>query len=114
MINYSKQSINFKEIKVVTNVLKSNYLTQGPLVPKFEKRIKNYCKSKYAVAVNSATSGLHIACMSLGIKKDIVWTSAISFVASANAAAYCGANIEFLDISLNDYNINISNLKTNF
>ncbi len=113
MINYSKQSINFKEIKAVTNVLKSNYLTQGPLVPKFEKRIKNYCKSKYAVAVNSATSGLHIACMSLGIKKkDIVWTSAISFVASANAAAYCGANIEFLDISLNDYNINISNLKT--
>ena len=112
MINYSKQSINSKEIKAVTNVLKSNYLTQGPLVPKFEKKIKNYCKSKYAVAVNSATSGLHIACMSLGIKKnDIVWTSAISFVASANAAAYCGANIEFLDISLNDYNINISNLK---
>lgn len=113
MINYSKQSINSKEIKAVTNVLKSNYLTQGPLVQKFEKRIKNYCKSKYVVAVNSATSGLHIACMSLGIKKkDMVWTSAISFVASANAAAYCGANIEFLDISLNDYNINISNLKT--
>ena len=59
MINYSKQSINFKEIKAVTNVLKSNYLTQGPLVPKFEKRIKNYCKSKHAVAVNSATSGLY-------------------------------------------------------
>jgi len=112
MINYSKQSINSKEIKAVTNVLKSDYLTQGPLVQKFEKRIKNYCKSKYAVTVNSATSGLHIACMSLGIKKkDIVWTSAISFVASANAAAYCGANIEFLDISLNDYNINIPNLK---
>ena len=60
MINYSRQSINSKEIKAVTNVLKSNYLTQGPLVQKFEKRIKNYCKSKYAVAVNSATSGLHI------------------------------------------------------
>ena len=112
MINYSKQTIDFKEISAVSKVLRSNYLTQGPLVEKFEKKISSYCKSKYAVAVNSATSGLHIACLSLGVKKnDIVWTSAISFVASANAAAYCGAQIEFLDISLNDYNLDIISLK---
>ena len=112
MINYSKQTIDYKEINAVSKVLRSNYLTQGPLVEKFENKISSYCKSKYAVAVNSATSGLHIACLSLGIrKKDVVWTSAISFVASANAAAYCGARIEFIDISLNDYNLDITSLK---
>ena len=112
MINYSKQSIDSKEIRAVSKVLKSDYLTQGPLVKKFEKEISDYCNSKHAIAVNSATSGLHIACMSLGVKKnDIVWTSAISFVASANAAAYCNADIDFLDISLDDFNIDIQGLE---
>ena len=112
MINYSKQTIDSKEVNAVIKVLRSSYLTQGPLVKKFEDNLSKYCKSKFAVTVNSATSGLHIACLSLGIKKnDIVWTSAISFVASANAAAYCGANIEFLDISLDDFNLDISLLK---
>ena len=112
MINYSKQAISSKEINAVSKVLRSNYLTQGPLVRRFEKQISDYCKSKYSVAVNSATSGLHIACLSLGIKKnDIVWTSAISFVASANAAVYCGARVEFIDISLDDYNLDVSSLK---
>ena len=72
MINYSKQTINYKEISAVSKVLRSNYLTQGPLLEKFEKKISSYCKSKYAVAVNSATSGLHIACLSLGIKKEYI------------------------------------------
>ena len=103
MISYSKQIIDSKEIRAVSKVLKSEYLTQGPLVKKFEEKISNYCNSKHAIAVNSATSGLHIACMTLGVKKnDIVWTSAISFVASANAAVYCSADIDFLDISLED------------
>ena len=112
MINYSKQAIDSKEINAIKKVLRSDYLTQGPLVKKFEKKISNYCNSKHAIAVNSATSGLHIACMSLGVKKnDIVWTSAISFVASANAAVYCNADIDFLDISLEDFNIDIQSLE---
>lgn len=112
MINYSKQSIDSKEIRAVSKVLKSDYLTQGPLVKKFEKKISDYCNSKHAIAVNSATSGLHIACMSLGVKKnDIVWTSAISFVATANAPVYCNADIDFLDISLDDFNIDIHSLE---
>ncbi len=112
MINYSKQVIDSKEINAVRKVLRSDYLTQGPLVKKFEKKISNYCNSKHAIAVNSATSGLHIACMSLGVKKnDIVWTSAISFVASANAAVYCNADVDFLDISLEDFNIDIQSLE---
>ena len=112
MISYSKQVIDSKEIRAVSKVLKSEYLTQGPLVKKFEEKISNYCNSKHAIAVNSATSGLHIACMTLGVKKnDIVWTSAISFVASANAAVYCSADIDFLDISLEDYNIDIKSLE---
>ena len=112
MINYSKQAIDSKEIKAVSKVLSSDYLTQGPLVKKFEQKISNYCNSKHSIAVNSATSGLHIACMSLGVKKnDIVWTSAISFVASANAAVYCNADIDFLDISLEDFNIDTQSLE---
>ncbi len=112
MINYSKQVIDSKEIRAVSKVLRSDYLTQGPLVKKFEKKISNYCNSKHAIAVSSATSGLHIACLSLDVKKnDIVWTSAISFVASANAAVYCNADIDFLDISLEDFNIDIKSLE---
>tara|TARA_Y100000816_G_C26106008_1_gene587838 strand:+ start:2572 stop:3708 length:1137 start_codon:yes stop_codon:yes gene_type:complete len=112
MINYSRQLIYKDDINSVIQVLKSNYLTQGPKVSQFEKNISNYCNSKFAVAVNSATSGLHIACLSLGLKKnDIVWTSAISFVASANCALYCGAKIDFLDISLNNFNLDIDLLE---
>ncbi len=106
MIPYSRQLIDQKDIKSVVKVLKSNLLTQGPLVPKFEKKIQSIVKSKYAVAVNSATSGLHIACLSLGLKKgDILWTTPNSFVASANCALYCNAKIDFVDINLYDFNI---------
>jgi UDP-4-amino-4,6-dideoxy-N-acetyl-beta-L-altrosamine transaminase len=106
MIPYGKQDITISDIKAVEKVLKSPMLTQGPLVPIFEDNLAQFCKSKYATAVNSATSGLHLACLALGIKKgDIVWTSPITFVASANCALYCGADIDFIDIDPHTYNI---------
>jgi dTDP-4-amino-4,6-dideoxygalactose transaminase len=112
MIPYGKQDINQNDIDAVIDVLKSDFLTQGPQVPRFEDIVKNYCGSKYAVAVNSATSALHIACLALGLgKDDILWTSPISFVASSNAALYCGASIDFVDIDFNTNNISISELK---
>ena len=115
MIGYGKQEISQSDIDSVNDVLKSDFLTQGPTVPIFEKKISEYVGSKFAVAVNSATSALHIGCMSLGIEKgDIVWTSSISFVASANCAIYCGAKVDFLDVNPIDANICIENLKTNY
>jgi len=111
-LTYSRQSVDQSDIRSVTKVLKSNYLTSGPIVKKFELKVSLITKSKYAVSSNSATSSLHIACLALGIKKnDIVWVPSISFVATANCAAYCGAKIEFLDIDLNSFNINIFNLE---
>lgn len=112
IIPYSRQLIDNNDINNVINVLKSDYLTQGKQVPKFEKNLTYFTKAKFAVAVNSATSALHIACIAIGIKKnDRVWTTNTSFVASANCAAYCGAKIEFLDIELNTYNINLDTLE---
>ena len=106
MIPYGKQNINQQDIDAVLNVLQSDYLTQGPQVPRFEKEINKLTQSHYAVAVNSATSALHIACLALGVGKgDIVWTSPITFVASANCALYCGATIDFVDIDSETYNL---------
>jgi dTDP-4-amino-4,6-dideoxygalactose transaminase len=111
MIPYGRQKISKEDIEAVNKVLKSDFLTQGEAVPAFEESIKSYCKVKNAVAVNSATSGLHLACLSLGVgPEDEVWTSPISFVASANCALYCGASIDFIDIDPFTYNISI-NLK---
>jgi len=105
-INYSKHNISKKDIKSVIKVLKSDFLTQGPSVKFFEKKIKKIVSAKYAFAVNSATSGLHVACMSIGISKnDVVWTSPNSFVASSNCALYCGAKIDFVDIDLKNYSL---------
>ena len=99
MIPYGRQNISDEDIAAVVEVLRSDYLTQGPAVPQFEVCFTNYCKVKYAVAVNSSTSALHIACLALGVgKEDIVWTSPITFVASANCALYCGASIDFVDV----------------
>lgn len=99
MIPYGRQSINDEDIQAVVDVLKSDFLTQGPAVPAFEEALANYCKVPYAIAVNSATSALHIACLALDIKMgDRVWTSPISFVASANCALYCGAIVDFVDV----------------
>lgn len=112
MIPYGRQDISQEDIDAVTTVLKSDYLTQGPTVPLFEKTVSNYCGVKYAVAVNSATSALHIACLALGVGKgDIVWTSAITFVASANCALYCGATVDFVDIDARTYNMSLDCLE---
>ena len=99
---YGKHSINNTDILRVIKTLKSDFLTQGPLVPEFENNISQKVYSNYAVAVNSATSALHIACLALNLKPDeYVWTSPISFVASSNCALYCGAKIDFVDININ-------------
>ena len=96
ILPYSRQKIDNKDIKAVTKVLKSDFLTQGSNVPLFEYKISKKVGSKYGIAVNSATSALHIACMALGIKKnDHVWTSANSFVASINCAKYLGAKVDY-------------------
>jgi outer membrane receptor for ferrienterochelin and colicin len=109
---YSRQSINKQDLIAVKNVLLSESLTKGPKVLEFEKKIANYVKSNYAVACNSATSGLHLACLALGLKKnDLVWTSSNTFVASANAPALLGCKIDFLDISLKDFNIDLDKLE---
>ena len=106
MIPYGKQNITEEDIMTVANVMKSDFLTQGPITPKFEHELKSYCKVDHAVAVVNATAALHLACMALGVKKgDMVWTSPISFVASANCAKYCDADVDFIDIDLNTYNI---------
>lgn len=106
MIPYGRQEITQADIDQVTEVLESDFLTQGPQVPLFEKEIANYCGSKHAIAVNSSTSALHIACLSLGLGAgDWLWTSPITFVASANCGVYCGANIDFVDIDPFTYNL---------
>ena len=106
MIPYGKHNINDKDISAVVDVLKSDWLTTGPCVPVFEDRISNYCSSKFAVAVNSATSALHVACLSLGLNRDdTVWTSPITFVASSNCALYCGAKVDFVDINPLTFNM---------
>lgn len=105
-IPYGKQNISREDVEAVLECLQSDFLTQGPKVPEFEILISNYCRVRYAVAVNSATSALHIACLALGVKPgDRVWTSAITFVASSNAALYCGATIDFVDIDIRTINL---------
>ncbi len=105
-IPYGRQDISEDDINEVINVLKSDFLTQGPQVPLFEENVKKYCGADFAVASNSATSSLHSACVALGVsKKDIVWTSAITFVASSNCAIYCGATIDFVDIDIKTFNM---------
>ncbi len=111
MIPYGRQDISEADIQAVVDVLRSDFLTQGPAVPAFEQSIVDYCGVQHAVAVNSATSALHIACLALGVGKgDIVWTTPITFVASANCALYCGAQIDFVDIDPCTYNISIERL----
>ena len=112
MIPYGRQNIDEKDIEAVISTLKSDWLTQGPSIPKFEKALADYCGVEHAVAVNSATSALHIACLALRVEQgDTVWTSPNSFVASANCAVYCGANVDFVDISLDTGNMCIEALE---
>jgi len=109
MIPYGRQSINEADIQAVVDVLRSDFLTQGPAVPSFENAVVDYCGAQYALAVNSATSALHIACLALGVGKgDRVWTSPITFVASSNCALYCGASVDFVDIDPQTYNMSVT------
>ena len=111
MIPYGRQDIDQNDIDAVVEVLMSPNLTQGNAVPQFEDDLKNYCGSEFAVVTNSATSALHIACLSLGLGPgDWVWTSPITFVASANCALYCGAKVDFVDIDARSYNMSIPHL----
>ena len=111
MIPYGRQDINQADIDAVVAVLRSDFLTQGPAVPAFEKVVAGYCGTQHAVAVNSATSALHIACLALGVGKgDSVWTTPITFVASANCALYCGATVDFVDIDPCTYNLSVERL----
>ena len=112
MIPYGRQDINQDDINSVIEVLKSDFLTQGPQVPLFEKEMASYCGANFAVAVNSATSALHIACLALGVRKgDLVWTTPITFVATANCALYCGADVDFVDIDPLTYNLSVDRLE---
>jgi len=111
MIPYGRQEITEADIAEVEKVLRSDFLTQGPIVPKFEKSVADYCGAFHAIAVNSATSALHIACLALDLGPgDWLWTSPNTFVASANCGRYCGANIDFVDIDSRTYNMSIDAL----
>lgn len=110
-IPYGRQSINADDIQAVTDVLTSDWLTQGPAVEQFEKQVAAYCGAEYAVAVNSATSALHIACLAAGLGQgDVLWTSPNTFVASANCGLYCGAIVDFVDIDARTYNLSTDEL----
>lgn len=112
MIPYGRQDISEEDIQAVIKVLRSDWITQGPSVPAFEKAVATYCGAGYGVAVNSATSALHIACLALEVgKDDIVWTSPITFVASANCAVYCGASVDFVDVDHHTYNMSVEALE---
>lgn len=105
-IPYGRQDITQADIDAVVSVLQSDFLTQGPMVPKFEQAVASYCGTTHALAVNSATSALHIACLALGLGDgDWLWTSPITFVASVNCGLYCGAQVDFVDIDPKTYNI---------
>ncbi len=106
MIPYGRQDISQADIDAVIDVLKSDFLTQGPKVPKFEGALAAHCEAKHALAVNSATSALHIACLALGLGPgDCLWTTPITFVASANCGLFCGASVDFVDIDPHTYNL---------
>lgn len=112
MIPYGRQEITQADIDAVTDVLRSDFLTQGPMVPRFEEAVARRTGAEYAVAVNSATSALHIACLGLGLGPgDILWTSPITFLASANCALYCGAKVDFVDIDPRTYNLSTEALE---
>lgn len=112
MIPYGRQEITADDIAAVRSVLESDYLTQGPVVPALESKVAGYCGAQHGVAVNSATSALHIACLALDLRPgDILWTSPITFVASANCALYCGATVDFVDIDPETANLSVVQLE---
>ncbi|WP_300971359.1 aminotransferase class I/II-fold pyridoxal phosphate-dependent enzyme [Thiocapsa sp.] len=111
MIPYGRQDITESDIAAVESVLRSDYLTQGPAIPRFEQAVADDCGAAYGIAVNSATSALHIACLALDLGPgDRLWTSPNTFVASANCARYCGAEVDFVDIDPRTYNLSVAAL----
>ena len=111
MIPYGRQSISQADVDAVVEALKSDFLTQGPAVPRFEAATAAYCGARHGVAANSATAALHLACLALDVGPgDLVWTSPITFVASANCALYCGADVDFVDIDPRTYCMSVERL----
>ena len=111
MIPYGRQSIDAADIEAVVEVLKSDFLTQGPAVPRFEQALAADCGAAHGVAACNATAALHLACLALGLGPgDILWTSAVTFVASANCGLYCGAEVDFVDIDPKTYNMSVERL----
>lgn len=111
-IPYGRQSISEADIQAVVDVLRSDWLTQGPAVERFERAVADYCGTEYAVAVNSATSALHIACLAADLGPgDKLWTSPNTFVSSANCGLYCGAGVDFVDIDPHTYNMSLAELE---
>jgi UDP-4-amino-4,6-dideoxy-N-acetyl-beta-L-altrosamine transaminase len=112
LISYGRQDITAADIEAVTAVLKSDFLTQGPAIPRFEAAVATRVGARHAVAVNSATSALHIACLALGLGKgDLLWTVPNTFVASSNCARYCGADVDFVDIDPLTWNMSVDALR---
>lgn len=112
MIPYGRQEVTQDDIEEVVRVLGSDFLTQGPQVPRFEQIVASHVGAKHAVAVNSATSALHIACLALGLGSgDWLWTSPVTFVASANCGLYCGAKVDFVDIDPQTCNMSVECLE---
>lgn len=110
-IPYGRQSVSEADIQAVIKVLRSDFLTQGPVIPRFEQAVAEACGARYAVAVSNATAGLHIACLAAGLGPgDWLWTSPNTFVASANCARYCGAQVDFVDIDPRTYNLSVTAL----
>lgn len=110
-ISYGKQNVSEDDIQEVVKVLRSDWLTQGPAIERFEKQVAAYCGARYAVAVSSATAGLHIACLAAELKPgDLLWTSANTFAASANCGRYCGSDVDFVDIDPLTANLSLADL----
>ena len=111
-VPYGRQSIDQADIDAVVEVLRSDFLTQGPAIPRFEQTLGKAVGADHCIAVSSATAALHIACLALDVGPgDLVWTSPVSFVASSNAALYCGADVDFVDICPETYNMSASALE---
>ncbi len=111
MISYSRQHITEADIAAVARVLRSDFLTQGPEVPLFEEAIASSCCAQHAIATSSATAALHVACQAMGlVPGDWLWTSPITFVASANCARYCGASVDFVDVDPSTHNMSVQAL----
>ena len=112
MIPYGRQNISEEDVQAVVDVLRSDFLTQGPAVPAFEQAVAQLCGVPHAIAANSGTSALHIACLAMDVGPgDLVWTSPITFVASANCALYCGASVDFVDVDARTYNLSVPALE---